>query len=221
MLLTMFIPNYLIACLIPLMIETMVVYDLSTTAPTNEALSAWSGTTTIGITNARRSYIGPFGNDSIELRVRNLPLHDSISISLTLYILGSWDGVADDDHLALCLDGTDTLLSTTFSNTSYPQNYPEMRGGKTFARRTGAAEVDVTGWVFAESRIFNGSLDAAYTLRFTVPHTKPTCNLSLAATLKDVRPIPANEAWGIGDVRLEVPTVKKLETDGTTIVPGR
>ncbi|MBC8125342.1 MAG: hypothetical protein H7X70_06375 [Candidatus Kapabacteria bacterium] len=217
----MFIPNYLIACLIPLMFESIAVYQLTTTAPTKEALSTWSGTTTIGITNARRSYIGPFGNDSINLRVQNLPLHDSISISMTLYILGSWDGVADDDRMEVILDGTDTLMSTTFSNTSYNQNYPDVRGGKTFPRRTGAAEVDVTGWVFVEPKIFNGPLDATYTLRFKVPHTKSACNLSLAATLKDVRPIPSNEAWGIGDVRVEVISVEKLDVDSPTIVPGR
>ena len=203
------------------MMETVAVYNFSTSAPSKEALSAWSGTTTISIATARRSYLGPFGNDSISLHLRNLPDHDSIVISLTLYIFGSWDGIADDDRMALCLDGTDTLLSTTFSNTSYQQNYPAARGGKTFARRTGASEVDVTGWIFVEPKIFNGPLDAAYTLKFKVPHTKATCHFSIAATLKDVRQIPSNEAWGIDDVHVEVTSTKKPEAESPTIVPGR
>lgn len=223
MLLGMFLPNYCIAGVLLLVLPFAWGYEFDASRANGRGLSEWSGSAPIAITAAKRSYLGPFGNDSIRLSATGLPEHDTIVIDVLLYILGSWDGIEDDDRMLITLDARDTVFSTTFSNTFYQQNYPSPRGGRQYARRTGAAEIDVTGWIFTEPKVFNGPLDAAYTLSFRVPHTAPTCTLDFIATLKDVRPIPSNEAWGVGSVR--VGTVAKDKPpailDEPAVYPGR
>lgn len=202
MLLGMFLPNYCIAGVLSLVLPLLWWYEFDAASVGSKELTEWSGTRSISITAAKRSYLGPFGNDSIRVLAKELPEHDTIVVELRVYILGSWDGVQDDDRLLITLDGRDTLLYTTFSNTLIEQNYPDWRGGRVFPRRTGSTEVDVTGWIFSEPRVFHGPLDAAYTMVFRVPHSSRNCGITFKGLLTDVRPIPANEAWGIGSVRI-------------------
>ncbi len=117
MLLGMFLPNYCIAGVLLLMLPLTWGYEFDAAQANGRGLSEWSGSAPIAITTAKRSYLGPFGNDSIRLSATNLPEHDTIVIDLVLYILGSWDGVEDDDRMLITLDTRDTILFTTFSNT--------------------------------------------------------------------------------------------------------
>ncbi|MBK7033321.1 MAG: hypothetical protein IPH49_08660 [Ignavibacteria bacterium] len=223
MLLGMFLPNYCIAGVLLLVLPLAWGYEFDASRANGRGLSDWSGTAPIVITTAKRSYLGPFGNDSIRLSVTDLPEHDTIVIDLLLYILGSWDGVEDDDRMLITLDTRDTVFFSTFSNTLFQQNFPSPRGGKQYARRTGAAEIDVTGWIFSEPKVFNGPLDAGYTLSFRMPHTASVCRLDLIGALKDVRPIPSNEAWGVGSARIGVVPKEKPppQQEEPTVYPGR
>lgn len=223
MLLCMFLPNYCIAAVLMLLLLSAWGYEFDAARARDGGLSDWSGSDVITITTAKRSYLGPFGSDSIRLSATNIPDHDTIVIDMLLYVLGSWDGVEDDDRLLITLDERDTLLHATFSNTLYQQSYPSPRGGRPHARRTGASAVDITGWIFTEPKVFNGPLDAAYAVSFRLPHTASTCRMDFIGTLKDVRPIPANEAWGIGLVRIGVEVKEKPPTtpDEPTVYPGR
>ncbi|MCX6140878.1 MAG: hypothetical protein NTX15_08640 [Candidatus Kapabacteria bacterium] len=218
----MFIPTYLFVCFIALTPQTQWEYVFDAVSPTAQSMSAWSGSSSVSITKDRRAYMGPFGNDSLQLRLESIPQHDSLVIEMAVYILGSWDGVADDDRLTIILDSRDTLLCSTFSNTAYKQSYPSPRSEALNPRRSGSFETDVTGWVFTEPKIFDGPLDACYHLKFTLPHRTNTLSLSLRAALKDVRPIPANEAWGLGAVRIQTVRVFHAPKDqGPIVVPGR
>lgn len=223
MLLGMFLPNYCIAGVLLLMLPLTWGYEFDAAQANGRGLSEWSGSAPIAITTAKRSYLGPFGNDSIRLSATNLPEHDTIVIDLVLYILGSWDGVEDDDRMLITLDTRDTILFTTFSNTLFQQSYPSTRGGRQHARRTGASEVDVTGWVFSEPKVFNGPLDAAYRLTVRIPHSSSACKLDFIAALKDVRPIPSNEAWGVGSLRIGVVAKEKPPSlpEEPAVYPGR
>lgn len=222
MLLGMFIPTYLIICLIALSFATHWQFEFDAANPNPRSLSVWSGSTPMGIHRAKRDYLGPFGNDSVLLRIEDLSQHDSLVIEIDVYILGSWDGVVDDDRLTIVLDSNDTLLCSTFSNTAYKQSYPSLRARELHPSRAGAHETDVTGWTFTEPKIYNGPLDAGYRLRFTVPHKKSTVLLGFSAVLQDIRPIPANEAWGIGAVRVHlVQAHRAADPDGPIVVPGR
>ncbi len=162
-------------------------------------------------TTGKRSYLGPFGNSDVRLQCERLPEHDTLVVSMRMYILGSWDGITDSDQLIITIDQRDTLLHSTFSNTTYLQNYPDRIGGKSHPRRTGAAETDVTGWIFREAGVFDGPLDAAYTLEFRLPHSAASCALAIRGVLRDVRKIPENEAWGIDDVHIGVIRARKPE----------
>jgi len=222
LLLLMLFLNYLTAGLLTLCFTQVWNFEFRASDPRKNFVGSWTGTASTAITKDNRDYLGPLGNNSITARVSDLPIHDSIVIELEVYILGSWDGVVDDDRLTIILDSKDTLLSSTFSNTYSAQNYPDSRGGRRYPRRTGATEVDCTGWVFTEARVFDGPLDAAYTFLFKAAHSLDTCSISLIGNLKDVRPIPENEAWGVSALRvLAVRTPQPPSISDPQIVPGR
>lgn len=214
--------NYLAVGLFALSFAQEWEFVFRASEPRSTTLRVWTGTRKTAITKATRAYLGPYGNDSIVAHIQDIPAHDSIIIELEVFILGSWDGVVDDDYLTILLDSKDTLLSSTFSNTSYSQNYPDRRGGNQYPRRTGATAVDCTGWLFREAKVFDGPLDAAYTFTYKVPHTSKECSISIISVLKDVRPIPENEAWGISMLRIA--TIRNpVHTDRAEplVVPGR
>ena len=72
--------------------------------------------------------LGGFNNGRFTIFLNNLPEHNAISVEFDLYIHGPWQG----DHLSsfnipdlwsIKIDDRNILL-TTFSNTNYPQAYP-------------------------------------------------------------------------------------------------
>lgn len=214
--------NYLTAGLLTLCFAQPWIFEFRASDPQKNFASSWTGTGRTTITKDKRDYLGPFGNHSISAHISELPTHDSIVVELEVYILGSWDGVVDGDQLTIILDTKDTLLSSTFSNTYSAQNYPDSRGGKRYPRRTGATEVDCTGWVFTEPRVFDGPLDAAYKFSFKAAHSLRTCSITLIGSLKDVRPIPENEAWGVSSLSVLVTrTPQPPKNSDPQIVPGR
>jgi hypothetical protein len=219
----MFVSIYLIASILLVADPIMWTYEFHAVSGSTPQSAGWSGHTELRLATAKRSYIGPFANTTVTLDPGRLPEHDTIVIMLTVYILGSWDGVVDGDRLTIILDEKDTLLNTTFSNTTYQQNYPFAAGGRRVAARTGATETDVTGWMFTEPNVYNGPLDAAYVLTFRRPHDREVCSLRISGVLRDVRPLPANEAWGVDDVHVGVIQRRRAPSppDEPVVVPGR
>ncbi|MFZ4740520.1 MAG: gliding motility-associated C-terminal domain-containing protein [Bacteroidales bacterium] len=67
--------------------------------------------------------LGPFGNDTVNLNLNNLPIHDSVEVSFDLYIHDSWD--TDNFDKWRLIINNDTILNTSFNNhTSGFQSYP-------------------------------------------------------------------------------------------------
>lgn len=218
----MFLSIYLFACFIMVTdpVTWVYTYHAESGRPPDEA--GWSSPTDLRIITAKRTYLGPFTNTSISIDPGLLPEHDTLVVSFTVYILGSWDGVADGDALTVIIDDADTIVHTTFSNTTFAQNHPDVMGGRRYPRRTGADEVDVTGWTFTEPNVFNGPLDAAYMFTVRRPHGSRSCRIRFTGSLRDVRPLPANEAWGIDDVHIGVvQRVMTVPNDEPAVVPGR
>lgn len=156
----------------------------------------------LAVSGRNRRYAGPFGDQRVRITLDGLPPHSHLVVETLVYILGSWDGNADGDRLSIVVDGRDTLLHSTFSNTTWAQSYPGRVGKATNPRWSGAADTNVTGFRFTEANVYDGPLDAAYRLRFVVPHDRDSAIIDFIGVLKDVRPTTDNEAWGIASLRI-------------------
>lgn len=157
----------------------------------------------LAVSGSNRRYAGPFGNQRVRIALDSLPPHSHLVVETLVYILGSWDGNADGDRLSIVVDGRDTLLHSTFSNTTLAQSYPRRVGSRAANPRwSGAADTNVTGFRFTEANVYDGPLDAAYRLRFVVPHGRDSAVLDFIGVLEDVRPTVDNEAWGIASLRI-------------------
>ncbi|MBN9399628.1 MAG: hypothetical protein J0I17_05555 ['Candidatus Kapabacteria' thiocyanatum] len=169
----------------------------STNVPTPTAFRKF-----LAISGSRKRYAGPFGNQHVRITLDSLPPHGRLVVEALVYILGSWDGNADGDRLSIVVDGRDTLLHSTFSNTTWAQSYPRGVGRAANPRWSGAADTNVTGFRFTEANVYDGPLDAGYRLRFVVPHDRDSAIIDFIGVLKDVRPTTDNEAWGIASLRI-------------------
>lgn len=81
------------------------------------ARTEWSSGALGSAPNGAR-ILGPFGNSAVSLTLANLPDKYSVSVAFDLYVIGSWDGNADNgDVWELNIAGVSApLRSTTFSN---------------------------------------------------------------------------------------------------------
>ncbi|HCN04791.1 MAG TPA: hypothetical protein DIS79_04160 [Bacteroidetes bacterium] len=166
---------------------------------------------------------GPFGNQQVTLVVTGIVPHDSVTVALELVTLGSWDGAKDHDSWSCILDG-DTLITTTFSTTTFRQNYPDTTGGKLYPARSGAMANNSVGFRFTEPGIYDGTLDACYRLEFRRAHTDRTLTITMIGSLRDVHPNLRNEAWGLRSFDVSIHSVQRPAFDAPTtpdIVPGR
>src|SRR5687767_3333156 len=55
----------------------------------------WSHTTR-EVTPSGRGFLGQFGNDTVTLRLQELPAHGTVSVSFDLFLLRSWDGSGEN-----------------------------------------------------------------------------------------------------------------------------
>jgi hypothetical protein len=156
-----------------------------------------------------QTYLGPFNNQSVELRLQGLPVHTKLTVELDLYTILSWDGnnVGDDfdngpDVITLRLDGT-VLKTTTFSNVNqsdHPQAYPGNHPGSSFPAGTGASAINTLGYEPEDDETTHNG-DATYRLFYEVDHTGGTVVLRIMGS--GLTPIP-NEWWGIDNIRVTV-----------------
>lgn len=152
----------------------------------------------------RMRLLGRFGNaDTLRLRVTDLPRHQRLKIEIGVHIIGSWDGVRDDDRLRITLAGS-TIVDASFSNTIDRQTYPALHAGRTYPPRTGARNRNLLGFKFVEPGVYDGPMDASYVISGTIDHTAPFATLDITARLRDVRAGLDNESWGIEHVTVSI-----------------
>lgn len=173
-----------------------------------------NGFTFGGITTAPNNstkFLGRFSNEpnntSTSLALSGLAAHTSITLSLDLFIINSWDGITGPgpDFLVIQQDGSD-LLNATFANqTGWQQTYSDATplGGGPFAGRTDHDAYGTLGY-----GDFFGA-DMTYNLTFTFAHTASTLNLSFAGlNLQGVN----DESWGIDNVLVQSNAVPEPAT---------
>jgi len=164
-----------------------------------------------------KQVLGRFGSTSIALVLKQLPPHDFVHVSFDVAVIGSWDGVQDGDRLCVLVDGRDTVLYSSFSNTTYRQSYPDRFGAALHRQRTGARSQNSLGFTFVEPGVYNGRLDATYNVHAFVPHTADSTRIQLEGFLRDLRPGIDNESWALLSFYVECvssPAKKLMRTPG-------
>jgi hypothetical protein len=136
---------------------------------------------------------------TVSLKLRDLPPHSSLKVAFDLYILKSWDGLSPaygPDRWSLDLAGGPVLLTTTFSNNpkvkaegSY-QNYPQPKS----LPRSGAVTTKTLGF-----GAFFG--DSIYHLEFMFAHSDRSLTLNFSSSLLEGKGT-TDESWGLDNIRV-------------------
>lgn len=153
----------------------------------------WSRQTTETAPSGERTFLGPFGDESVSLSVTELQPHTSITMSFDVVVVGGWDGEGPlGPHFwGVSSEDGSVFLNTTFSNTTSLQSYPGEYPGFNLPG-TGAAEFGT---------LFYDAGDSVYSIVFSFPHAESTFDLSFfASNLASVE----GASWGIDNLDIQV-----------------
>ncbi len=150
----------------------------------------WSDTIQ-STTPSLRKFLGKFANDSVTLTLTGLPDHLSVSVSFDLYLIESTE--ENGEHFfELSIDGGPVLMTTSFnhnpaSTQAYPDNYPSGD----YPGQTGAAEVDMLGYIPNGDMVYSfPNSDRS----FTFTHTNSTLVVRFSGSGS------AGQSWGLDNV---------------------
>lgn len=170
--------------------------------------SEWSPARTHVTPVGGRRFLGEFGVEEVTLTLKDLPRHDTVTVSFDLFVLLTWDGndggFFSPDIWRLSVDGGPTLLETTFSNDDFPfvpqffQAWPQNFPLGNNPGLTGAAEKGTLG--YPDESGYVGVGDSVYRLSFTFRHTGGALTLRFASPPRS----DANELWGLDNVRVRL-----------------
>ncbi len=189
---------------------------------TKTAGDAWTQNT-VDQTPNEQTFLGPFDNETIGLKVTSLPPHERVRVSFDLFIIDTWDGSArigpgmkpcGPDFVEIDLAGGPNLLRATFSALpSDPgfaleaqlQSYPSPIPSKSNPMGTGAAGVCKLGYVFSfhprNHEPVSFPMDGTYSMSYTLQHSADSIRINFAGSgLQGV----ADESWGLSNVKVEV-----------------
>jgi gliding motility-associated-like protein len=159
----------------------------------NPVSNGWSDTVRFPFNSSMVS--GPYGNQQVSWFLNNLPAHDSIALTFDLYIHDSWQGypVFGPDFYYQIID-SDTLLTTTFDNTSigyqaFPDPYPAVHSPGTGSMAT------------LPYRCIVGDVTRLYQLSFKKAHTSQTINVGFAGAPDQNL---CDESWSFDNVKLSL-----------------
>jgi hypothetical protein len=165
----------------------------------------WTRTNT-EVSPTGRRFLGRFGAEAVALSLTGIGAHSSLSVTVDLYVIGTWDGNASSpdgpDTLDVAVVGVQNVLHASFSNVPWHispnnrQSYPGRYPGPNNAAQTGAAETSTLGYM----ALFQGiqrRVDAVYRLNAVVPHTGPAVALAFTGSTTEGT---SDESWGIDNV---------------------
>ncbi|MCP4589385.1 MAG: hypothetical protein GY842_01445 [bacterium] len=157
-----------------------------------------------------RVYLGEFANDTVTLRLDDLPEHEAVSVVTDIYVIGSWDGNSHErgpDVWSLTTGEGQTLIETTFSYTASPrQAYPNSYPFGSNPGRTGSIENNSLGHSYYDSDGVLQQWNSVYQVHSTFEHEADTLTLEFAAQGLEQQ----TETWGLDNVSvmLAVPNDK-------------
>ncbi|MBV6459039.1 MAG: hypothetical protein HONBIEJF_02178 [Fimbriimonadaceae bacterium] len=158
--------------------------------------------------NGSTKVLGKFGSsDGSTLELNGLASHTTVTLTLDLFVINSWDGNDGGhgpDHLRFSADGAD-LLHATFSNWSPSQSYSDATplGGGPFAGKTDSDGEGLLGFGDFYGR------DTLYRLQFTFAHSSSSLQVKFygeGLQHKD------DESWALDNVHLEADVVPEPAT---------
>jgi hypothetical protein len=178
-----------------------------------------------------RRYLGGFTTDRVRLKLDKLPRHAFVRVSLSLYVIATWDGNAvlsdrgdrvGPDVWRMTLGegaGERMLVDATFSNFDFEsrsvtraatmQSYPSVLRGESYPAKTGAAERDSLGFEWNFNDGSTHAVDAVYRMTFTVPHDAAELVLAFQG-VEGLRPAE-DERWGLDDVKIEALDARQVK----------
>lgn len=155
---------------------------------------------------SKRFFLGPFGAETVDLDLTDLPSHEAVTVTLDLFLMDTWDGNAPglgfDRFQIRCCDDPDPTFNASFTNSgpespttqSYPFQYGEMECPGT----TGASEVGTLGFDARET-----PHNSVYRISNSFPHSDDTLTIRFSGVgLND-------EHWGLDNV--SITTSSQLE----------
>ena len=169
---------------------------------TNGLPAGWSSTDTM--TYQLQKMAGPYRNATVGWNIPSLPEHDSIFISLTLYVFDTWDGnstSAGPDLWGMNVDGVNQI-NTTFRNVpgqqqSYPGNYLIDYPFNTGAHLTNQP-----------ARCISNGVSSVYQLNFALPHSDCDVLIEWYGNLQNAGSnLLCDESWGIDDIEVRTNAV--------------
>jgi len=155
--------------------------------------------------------LGFFHNESFTLKLNNLPKHNTVRVTIDLYIHDSWDGNSqgeDGPDVWKMLVDNELVVNTTFSNSPCEstyclyQSYPE-NGLRKFKPKTGAVINSLPGRCQ-----FSGV--SGWTSKYRITHLVPHQNSSLAIKCLDelkqsnVISPKCDESWSVGKIEVSI-----------------
>jgi len=163
-------------------------------------------------------FLGQFCNDTVTLKLQQLPRHDFVHLSFKLYIINTWDGIAQQngssrigpDFWSLDVGDGRNLIRSTFSNTNNDpgfssaakyQNFPAVIASQPVLYGMGADSQNELGYIYT-FKGYNVSfpMDSVYTIDVTIPHSANHIEFDFSgAELQGL----SDEGWGIADVHVE------------------
>lgn len=146
----------------------------------------WSHTQTSLSPVGGRRFLGAFDDQVVTLEVPHLPDHSKVTISFDLFVIGAWAG----NTWAVNIDGVGTQ-STSFSNSTSPQTFPEWNTSATNPAYSGAAEVGSLGYATG---------DAVYKVKLTVDHFDPALRLDFFGQGLG----SGVQSWGVDNVQVQL-----------------
>lgn len=159
--------------------------------------------------NRTRMFLGDFSNETVSLRLDELPPHAALLLEFDLLILNTWDGNTPEsgpDIWSLSVAGGPHLLETSFANLRATQSYPDGLGLGNHPAKSGAFQRDSLGYGGPW-----GPADAIYHLCYRIDDSAASLTIDFAAHGLEA---PENESWGIDNVALYLSSQTDLQENG-------
>jgi hypothetical protein len=191
--------------------------------------ASWSNTAK-STTPTGRTFLGQFGNQTVNLTLNGLPAHNLLSIEFDLFVLKTWDGSDTggwgQDHFAVSA-GVTTLLDATFANRT-ENNDGHNNATQSFCGQdqplgeysgfSGALESGTLGYSMWRAE-FNRyeDMSAVYRLSYTISDSAASKTFSFKGYgLQGI----ADESWGLDNVTVRAASLT-ANPDNYTVSPNK
>lgn len=155
--------------------------------------------------------LGFFHNESFTLKLNDLPKHNTVRITIDLYVHDSWDGNSQGQNgpdIWKMLVDNKLIVNTTFSNSVCEpayclyQSYPE-NGLRQFEPKTGSVIADLPGRCQFEGV---SGWTTKYRITLLVPHQNRTLTLECLDELIQSNAFnpKCDESWSVSKIEVSI-----------------